>query len=97
MSGSYLHRVLLLIRLLVEVLSQEIPGGFGALGSVELPAPQGERTEGKAEGQALQGLVDREIVLLQVPVVIEVEDGVVVATDGVKLHIWSQGKEQREG
>ena len=86
-----LDGVLLLVRLLVKILAQEIPGGFGALGGVELPAPQRERAEGEAEGQAAQRVVDGEVILLQVPVVVEVQDGEIIAADGVELHVCGAG------
>lgn len=87
---SHLHRVLVLIRLLIRVLWQEVPRRASVLSGVELPAPQGQRAVGEAQRERAQGLVDGIVVLLQVPVVVEVNDGVVVATHGVKLHIWRQ-------
>lgn len=94
MSLAHLHRVLVLIRLLISVLWQEVPGRASVLSGVELPTPQGERAVGEPQRECAQSLVDGIVVLLEVPVVVEVNDGVVVATHGIKLHIWRQmGKE----
>lgn len=88
--GAHLDGVLVFVRLLVRVLRQEVPWRARVLGSIELPAPQGQWAVGEPQGEFGQGLVDGIVVLLQVPVVIEVNYGVVVATYCVELNIWNQ-------
>lgn len=93
-KGTYCHLdgVLVLVRLLVRVLGEEVPGRASVLGGVQLPAPQGQRAVGEAQRQRGQGLVDGVVVLLQVPVVVEVHDGVVVAAHRVELHVWGKAE-----
>lgn len=90
--NCHLDRVLLLVRLLVQILPQEVPGGPGALGRVELPAPQGQGTEGQTEGQAPHALVDGEIIALQVQVIVKVQDGEIVPAQGVEFHVCEREK-----
>lgn len=84
---SYLNRVLVVIRLLIRVIGQEVPRGACILGSVQLPTPQRQRAVGEAQRERCQGIVDGKVVLLKVPVVIEVHDGIVVAAYRIKLDI----------
>lgn len=88
--SSYLHRVLIFVRLLVGVLGQEVPWWTSILGSIQLPPPQGQWAIVEAQRQFCKGLVDGVVVLLKVPVVIEVYNRIVVATHCIKLHIWWQ-------
>lgn len=84
---SHLDRVLVFVRLLIRVLGEEIPRGASVLGGIELPPPQGNWTVREAERECRQRVIDRIIVLLQVPIIIEVHNRIVIATYSIKLNI----------
>ena len=65
---------------------------FHLLCRVHLPLEHGERLECDGEVEPLDGVVERGVVLVQVPVVVDVEDGLVVLEAGRELHEFVQGR-----
>ena len=62
------------------------------LRAVHLPLEHGERLEGDGEVQGLDGVVERHVLLVEVPVVVDVHDGLVVLHAGGELHELIQGR-----